>query len=312
MLEVLNHLASLSRFAVHRQQREQQDASVLRELSAHRLELPRGLELEWLGTAGYRLAYQGVAIYIDPYFSRVTLGQVLRRERALPDEERLQRYLAKSRDRVAGILLGHCHFDHAIDAPAIARHTHAQVYGSRSAARLMALHGLAAQAIEVEPHRAYELGPFTVRFVPSQHSRLVMGYGVPYDGELTCEHLDGLCPSAYRCGQVWGLQIEVAGVRVYHQGSANLIDDQIRVRKVDLFLAGIAGRRFTPDYWARILGRLQPGVVVANHFDDFFRPLEAPLGFSLNVNLAALPEEIRRVSADFTLAALQPLQPVRG
>ena len=68
----------------------------------------------------------------------------------------------------------------------------------------MALHGLAGQAVEVEPYRTYELGPFEVSFTPSVHSKLLLRLAVPYDGELTCEHLDALSPGAYRCGQVWG------------------------------------------------------------------------------------------------------------
>jgi L-ascorbate metabolism protein UlaG (beta-lactamase superfamily) len=168
----------------------------------------------------------------------------------------------------------------------------------------MALHGLAERAIEVEPYRAYELGPFVVRFTPSVHSKLLLGLAVPYDGELTCEHLDSLSPGAYRCGQVWGISVEVAGVRFYHQGSANLIDDALRERGVDVFLAGIAGRNFTSDYWRRILPRLDPRVVVPTHYDNFFRPLGRPLEFVSNVQLSELPTEIGAVSADIELAAL--------
>ena len=123
----------------------------------------------------------------------------------------------------------------------------------------MGLHGLAEQTVEVEPYRTYELGPFEVSFTPSVHSKLLLGLAVPYDGDLTCEHLDGLSPGAYRCGQVWGISIRVAGMRLYHQGSANLIDDAVRERDVDVFLAGVAGRSFTDDYWKRILPRLDPG-----------------------------------------------------
>lgn len=53
-------------------------------------------------------------------------------------------------------------------------------------------------------------------------------------------------------------------------------------------------------------------MVVANHYDDFFRPLSGPLGFSMNVNLAAFPEEIRAVSRDTGVAALEPLMTARG
>ena len=204
------------------------------------------------------------------------------------------------------MLVGHTHFDHAVDAPAIARRFGCNAYGSSSLVNLMALHGLADRAVEVEPYRTYELGPFEVSFTPSVHSKLLLGLAVPYDGELTCEHLDSLSPGAYRCGQVWGISIEVAGVRFYHQGSANLIDDAIRERGVDVFLAGVAGRSFTRDYWKRILPRLDPRVVVPTHYDNFFRPLGRPLEFVSNVQLSELPDEIGAVSSDVEFAALRP------
>jgi L-ascorbate metabolism protein UlaG (beta-lactamase superfamily) len=168
----------------------------------------------------------------------------------------------------------------------------------------MALHGLAAKAVEVEPYKEYELGPFTVSFVPSVHSKLVLGLAVPFDGQLSCDHLDALTPGAYRCGQVWGIHIEVAGTTFYHQGSANLLDDAIRHRGVDFFLSGVAGRGFTPRFWERILTALEPKTIVPTHYDDFFRPLNTEMGFTTNVNLAHVPDEIHAVSRDFEVAAL--------
>ena len=93
------------------------------------------------------------------------------------------------------MLVGHTHFDHAVDAPAIARRFGCKAYGSDSLVTLMGLHGLAERAVEVEPYRTYELGPFEVSFTPSVHSKLLLGLAVPYDGELTCEHLDALSPA---------------------------------------------------------------------------------------------------------------------
>lgn len=257
--------------------------------------------------AGYRLTYEGQTIYLDPYISRVGLGELLRGRPALADRDALTRWLRPA-GQVLGVLVGHTHFDHAVDVPEICARNGCSAYGSSSLAHLMSLYGMADQAVQVTPHAPIELGPFVVTFVPSLHSKLLLGYRVPSDGELTCEHLDALSPNAYRCGQVWGIHVEVAGTTLYHQGSANLIDDQIRHRGVDVFLAGIAGRRFTDRYWQRILGALQPRLVLASHFDDFFRPLDAPAGFSLNVNLTAFPEEVAAVSSDFAVAALRPFE----
>jgi L-ascorbate metabolism protein UlaG (beta-lactamase superfamily) len=226
----------------------------------------------------------------------------------MPDEGLIERYLG-SAPNVVGVLVGHTHWDHAVDAPAVARRFGCRAFGSSSLTRLMALHGLADEAVEVEPYKQYELGPFTVSFVPSAHSKLVLGLAVPFDGELTCEHLDGLAPSAYRCGQTWGIHIEVAGATFYHQGSANLVDEAIRHRGVDFFLCGVAGRGFTAKFWERILTRLEPKTIVPTHYDDFFRPLDAEMGLTTNVNLARVPDEIHAVSREFAVAALPPLTP---
>lgn len=281
-----------------------EDAQAARELEQVALELPAGLEVRWLGVSGYRLTYEGTAIFIDPYVSRAPLRDVLLRRSVLPDPAFVERYLDAGGATVAGVLVGHTHFDHAVDAPALARRHRCPAYGSASLGRLMRIHGLGELAVEVEPYRRYELGPFVVSFTPSRHSKLLFGRKVPMDGELTCEHLDGLRTGAYRCGQVWGIRIEVAGVSFYHQGSANLIDEALRDEPVDVFLAGVAGRGVTPRYWERVLRKLDPRVVVPTHYDDFFRPLGGKEGFTARVRLGDVPGEIAAVSRDATVAAL--------
>ncbi|HKT83166.1 MAG TPA: MBL fold metallo-hydrolase [Solirubrobacterales bacterium] len=299
----LGHLGDLAKARLRRAASQREDGQALGELEARALQLPEGLEIEWLGVSGYRLSAEGKTLFVDPYLSRVPFSELLRRRAALPDPAALDRFV-QAPGEVVGVLVGHTHFDHAVDAPAIARRFGCKAYGSDSLVKLMALHGLAERTVEVEPYRTYELGPFEVSFTPSVHSKLLLGLAVPYDGDLTCEHLDGLSPAAYRCGQVWGISIEVAGVRLYHQGSANLIDEAIRVNDVDVFLAGIAGRSFTDDYWRRIVPRLDPKVIVPTHYDNFFRPLGQRMEFVSDVRLAGLPEEIGAVSRDVELAAL--------
>lgn len=280
------------------------DASALRLLEAVPLELPAGLQIEWLGVSGYRITYDGVSLFVDPYVSRVPLRALLLGRVAMPDAAQIERYVSAP-GAVAGVLVGHTHFDHAVDAPAIARRFGAKAYGSSSLGQLMHLHGLGHLAVEVAPHRPYELGPFVVRFVPSRHSKLLFGRRIPMDGELTCEHVHGLSPRAYRCGQVWGIRIEVAGVSLYHQGSADLDDDELRREPVDVFLAGVAGRSFTPRYWERILPRLDPRIVVPTHYDDFFAPLGRRLSFVRQVRLADVPGEVAAVAGDARVAALK-------
>lgn len=279
------------------------DMQTLHALEATSPRLPPGLELEWLGVSGYRLSYEGQSLFIDPYVSRVPLRALLLRRTAIPDPAMLDRYISAS-GTVLGVLIGHTHFDHAVDAPALARRFGCNAYGSASLTQLMRLHGLGEQAIEVQPRRSYELGPFVVRFVRSRHSKLLFGRKVPFDGELTCDHLHGLSPGSYRCGQVWGIRIDVAGTSFYHQGSADLDDEALGAEPVDVFLAGVAGRSVTPHYWERVLPRLDPRLVVPTHYDNFFSPLGHGLDFVRNVRLADVPGEVGSVSASATICAL--------
>jgi L-ascorbate metabolism protein UlaG (beta-lactamase superfamily) len=303
MSQMLGHVGSLLAYAARRGARRRSDHATVEQLAwPASTRLPAGLQLTWLGTAGFRFDYQGHTLLIDPYVTRIPIGRFLRRAVTPPDPAAITRWT----DRADAILIGHTHFDHALDAPAIAQATNATVYGSRSLAHLMALSAVPHLAVEVEPYQTYASGPFEFSFIPSLHSKLNLGLSVPMGGELTCEHLDELTPQAYRCGQVWGIHLTVAGVSFYHQGSADLLDDAIRHTQVDYFLCGIAGRRFTRNYLPRILGKLEPRVVIPTHYDDFFRPLTAPLDFSLNVNLTHFADEVREVSSDFTLHALSP------
>src|SRR6478736_4404458 len=299
----LGHIGELAKARATRRSSERADGQALAELETRPSGLPPGLEIEWLGVSGYRITCEGKTLFVDPYLSRAPLRNLLLRRPTLPDPGALERYV-HAPGEVVGVLVGHTHFDHAVDAPAIARRFGCKAYGSDSLVTLMGLHGLTEQTVEVEPYRTYELGPFEVSFTPSVHSKLLLGLAVPYDGALTCEHLDGLTPGAYRCGQVWGISIKVAGISFYHQGSANLIDEAVRERGVDVFLAGVAGRNFTDDYWQRIIPRLDPKVVVPTHYDNFFRPLGQRLEFVSDVRLSGLPEEIGAISGDVELAAL--------
>lgn len=265
-----------------------------------------GLALQWLGTAGFRLSYGGTSILIDPYFTRPAARKIVSRKAVPMDHDAIGRHVTSC----DGVLVGHTHFDHAMDVPGIARQTGCKVYGSTSLRTLMGLYGLADRAVVVEHGKTFAIGPFEITFINSVHSKLILGLKVPSDGEFTCDHLDDLASGRYHCGQVYGIHIAVAGVSFYHQGSANLIDSNLVHKNIDYFLAGIAGRGFTPRYFDRILRKLAPRVIIPNHFDNFFRPLEQPTAFSFNVNMAKFVDEVQAVSKDFEIRTLDLLQTV--
>lgn len=267
--------------------------------------LPAGLSVQWLGVAGFALAYQGYRLLIDPYITRAPLRQVALSP-LCADRERLRRHVP----RADAVLVGHTHFDHALDVAALCAMHGCPAYGSTSLQRLLRLHRLGQLARVPTPHCPLSLGPFKVTFVPSKHSPLLLGLAVPYAGEFTCEHLDQLRGRDYRCGDVFGIHVEVAGVSFYHQGSAELLEDQIRLRPVNYLLMCIAGRAFSPDYLRRSVRALDPEVIIAHHHDNFFLPVEGPMGFSFNVNCEGFVADVRALSASLEVRAFAPLQTV--
>jgi L-ascorbate metabolism protein UlaG (beta-lactamase superfamily) len=300
----------LIRYQVSKASREREDLEAVRVLEQAPIELRADLEIEWLGVAGYRLTYQAHTLLLDPFVSRFPLGHALRRKTVLPDPVRVA--ALRGPGTVVGIACGHAHFDHALDTPALARRFGCTAYGSRSLINLMRLHGLESQAVEAEPYRRYELGPFELSFTPSVHSKLLFGLKVPAAGDIQAGSPDQLTPAGYKCGQTWGIRVAVADIVFYHQGSADLVDDAVRDHDVDIFLAGVAGRNFTPHYWERILPLLRPKVIVPMHYDNFFDQVETPMTFLPQVHVSRVSAEVRMISRDITVAALPRLTPVKG
>lgn len=233
------------------------------------------IRVTWLGTAGFAIEHGGHVVLVDPYVTRASLWSCLRRP-LTSDLDAVARHVP----RASAIVAGHTHFDHALDVPAIARATGATVYGSRSCVHLCRAAGVPeGQIVDVEssqrsgePVRA-EVGPFELRFVPSAHSAFALGR-VPFTGDIAdCDELP-LTASRYRCGAVFSLDVRVAGRRIYHLGSANLVDARVEPG-VDLALLCVAGWTTTERFAPRVMSALAPGAVLLSHWDDFFSPMAA-------------------------------------
>ena len=231
-----------------------------------------GLTVRWLGTAGFELTSGSHTILFDPYLTRAPLSRCLVGS-LRPDEALLREHLP----RADAIVLGHTHFDHALDAPSIAKRTGARVFGSRSAAHLCAAAGVPAAQVEVVEREAgaspcvREVGPFELTFYPSAHAPLVLGR-VPFEGEIADCDVVPQHASAYKCGAVFGVLVRVGGKRVFHVGSAEILPGMPKI-EVDLALVCVAGWTTTKAFPERLVEKLSPHAALLSHWDNFLRPL---------------------------------------
>ncbi|MGH7820795.1 MAG: MBL fold metallo-hydrolase, partial [Candidatus Binatia bacterium] len=255
------------------------------------------LAVQWLGTAGFRIVSGDHHFWIDPHLSRHSLGELLRGPIAPKDD-----LIAREVDVAHAVALGHSHFDHALDAPAIARLRGARVYGSVDTLNYCRGSGVPAELLrEIHGGETLREGPFTLRPVPSQHSTIFLGR-VPFPGRIERPIGPPLRASELRVGPVFGIHLEAGGASVYHVGSANLIDSELRGVRAEVLLCCTVGRQSTERYVERLLTALRPRIVIPCHWDQFWRSIDDPVrqipgndleGFLREVQIHPAAPEVR-------------------
>lgn len=231
------------------------------------------LALQWLGTAGFRVLSQGHHLWLDPHLSRHGLSQ-LAFGRIAPNEARIRADV----DRADAVAVGHSHFDHAIDAPAIAKLYGARVYGASDTLNYCRGAGVDEQQLmEIKGDgRVYTEGPFELTGYRSEHSPFLAGK-VPFPGRIAQPMTLPAPVSAWRVGQVLTLHAQCCGGSVHHVGSAALVEAELRGVQADVVLACTIGRHATPHFARRLVECLRPKVLIPCHWDQFWRPIDAPV-----------------------------------
>lgn len=256
-----------------------------------------GARITWLGTAGFVVETRETTLLVDPFVTRPGLRRLARR--LVPDDLAIARHVPK---RVDAVLCGHSHFDHAADAPRIARMTKAKLVGSASTCAWGLAEGLGEdQLVRVGPRGAVtRLGDVEVRFVPSRHARILFGR-VPLPGDV---HGVPKTPARlwrYRMGGAFGILIKTPDLTIYHNGSADLVDAELDGERAQVLLVGLAGRRATENYLARLVSALDPRLVVPTHHDAFFAPLERGVHLLPGIDLDGFVSEVRLHAPDATI-----------
>jgi L-ascorbate metabolism protein UlaG (beta-lactamase superfamily) len=263
------------------------------------------LQCRWLGTAGFEIRTAKATILIDPFFTRISLWQLLLGP-VRPDPEQIKPYLRPT----AAIFVSHSHWDHLLDAPMATRLSGATLYGSAETLQVARAEGLpASQMSLLEGHGVVTVGDVTIEAIPSVHSRIptqmFVGGKLPPTVSLPMGFL------SYKHGPVYGFLIRWRGRTLYHCGSADFSDREVAGTKVDVLLQCLAGWKNSPHLWERLRDRLQPQVVVPMHHDDFFRPLSEGYHEVMFANVAEALAGIRQAMPDATILQVPLLQSFR-
>ena len=222
----------------------------------------------------------------DGWFSRPTFIEIIT-QRVAPDLAAIGRGLkANEVDKLDAVIPLHSHYDHAMDAPEVARRTGAILLGSESTANIGRGWGLDEGRIKIFTHKKpIALGDFIITPIESSHFQFV-------DPDIAKVALDlptidsPLIPPAsitnYRVGKTYVLYVEHPQGSFVIVGSAGFTEGGLHGFKADVLFLGVGSLgeqsvEYRQKYWEETVGRLEPSTVIPIHYDSLLGKPRGPV-----------------------------------
>lgn len=251
-----------------------------------------GVSLRYLGTAGFVLEAQGHALALDPYLSRHTLGQLFSGP-LRSDLGALQRHVPRADD----VFVGHAHYDHVLDAPALCARTGARLIGARAVCMVGRAAGLPeAQLVETAGREDIQSGCFSVRGLPSRHGKVLLGR-VLFPGDIDVPPSWPPRVAELRHGLVLNWLVRCGDFSLLHVDSADFLRRELSGQQADVVCLCAAGWRARPHYVAEVIETLRPRFVMPCHWDTMTTAADQPARMIPGLRLDAMLAEIRRAGA---------------
>jgi len=237
-----------------------------------------GLRVTFLGVATLLLDDGETAILTDGFFTRPGRMTVLTGKVA-PDPALIRQALQRAGiQQLAAVIVAHSHYDHALDAPEVARQTGALLVGSNSTANVGRGWGLPEQRIRVV-HGGDQLdfGRFHVQLIKSRHAPT--GFT---GGEIGKPLVPPARATDYKEGDSYSILVRHGQRSLLVQSSAGFVDAALQGKHADVVFLGVGTLGMQPAsfrqaYWQQVVQAVGARRVFPIHWDDFTRPLAQDL-----------------------------------
>jgi L-ascorbate metabolism protein UlaG (beta-lactamase superfamily) len=249
-------------------------------------EIPEGsVTVRFTGTATLVFSDGETTWMTDGWFSRPGPLQVLF-GKIKPDLDAITKGLERNHvTKLAAVFVLHSHYDHAMDAPEVAKRTGALLLGSESTANIGRGWGLPEEQIRVVENREpIALGKFTLTPIELRHFQFP-------DPELAARALGDpdidapLVPPVgafdYKVGKVYALHVAHPKGTWLILGSAGFVEGALEGYDADVVFLGIGALGSQTDayretYWKETIERTHPSRVILIHWDSLTGPIQGP------------------------------------
>ena len=242
------------------------------------------VSMTFFGTTTWLLDDGETQLLLDAHLTRPSMARALlgklKTNTAFVDEV-LARF---PMDRLKAIFVSHTHYDHVLDAVYIAQKTGAELYGSASARNVGLGGGMEDARLHLfEPGKPVSIGAFEITVLPSLHSKptaINNDLGVVIERPLS----QPARMRDYSEGGSYDFYIRHGEQTLLVRPSCNYIEGSLRDIRADTLLLGIGGlgkedEPFHETFYRETVGYVQPKRVIPVHWDNFFKPLKAPLPY---------------------------------
>lgn len=220
---------------------------------------------------------------IDGWFSRPGPLRMLAGKIA-PDMEAISAGLhANAVTTLAAVIPAHSHYDHAMDAPEVARRTGAVLMGSESTANIGRGWGLPESQIQVLKNlEPVKVGEFVITPIETGHFEFA-------DPAIRARALEKpkiaepLKPPVrmldYRLGKAYTFHVSHPGGTFVVIASAGYRPGALAGMRADTVFLGVGGlgsqtADYRENYWIETVGTLAPKTVIPIHYDSLTGPIE--------------------------------------
>ena len=264
------------------------------------------LYVQFTGAGGVYMATQHVALMADPFFSNPGLGDLVLLSDLTTDKAAVDQWLPPT-ENVAGVIVGHGHYDHLMDVPAILPRlpTAAKVFASETANHMLAASIPATRRVDLNRSMASATqhgewvqlnSKMRILAIESEHSPHVAG--IVFVNDVLTEDSVSLPGDALEWQSGTTLSYVIDFLEVGDAESANAENDDVRVQyrvffqssssgyplgappkwlsddgiPVDLAVLCMANFDSVDNYPGGVLDQLKPKNVLLTHWEAFWEP----------------------------------------